>query len=276
VLVYLGFRFVYFLSQQLFLLYLSSEPMSWKTSAKRYVDKPFKVAGRLWLEFTPADVGNMSRYSYAVNPIQFGTTKVLDDLAHNFVWFRFTKLRVLILPLGANDGPVAVGYVPYPPVTLPASMEELVESGEACVCFNGQAVPAEMELNKDSLDQNQPRWFRVEPTGDDYLEYQGELTYGDHLQAIANQHILLEYEIEFLTLADDGLTPSNSGRPGRIHTPSLLKVPKGHWVRDGARGRRALAASRPPPIVRSSQDMNAATGAASFVPVAAARGANRR
>jgi len=199
--------------------------MSIRFSSKKYVDKPVKIRGRTWLEFTPADVGNISRYVWYVNPTQFGTTKVLDDLAHNFVWFRYTKLRCVHMEYGANNGPHAVGYLPYPSTNLPTTLEEIVEAGESMVYFNGQTVPSEMSLGRSELNQQAPKWFRVEPFDDDALEYQGVLIYGDEAEAVTTEHMILEYEIEFLALADDPLTPSPRSRPGKPHDPPTMRVP---------------------------------------------------
>jgi hypothetical protein len=198
--------------------------MSVRYSSKRYnLDKPVKIEGRVVLEFTPADVGSVSRSAWVINPIQFGTTKVLDDLAHQFVWFRFTKLRTVIFSASATIGQMnAVCVLTYPPVTLPASLEEVVETEFSAACFSGQTVPSELTLGPKELGQVQPKWFRVEPTGDDYLEYQGEIVWVDTNQGVTSKQLVLEYEIEFLGLADDPLTPAPMTRPGAAHEPPRL------------------------------------------------------
>jgi hypothetical protein len=220
--------------------------MSVKQSTGKYVDRVTKVAGRLMLTFTPADVGTVSRATWFLNPIQFGTTKVLDDLAHQFIWFRFTKLRVLLGESGAESGDIqAVQYLPYPPVSLPADLESIVESGESCVLYTSDSVLSEMTLTRKTLLSNQPKWFRVEPIGDDYLEYQGVLVWGATSQTVGTSYLFLEYEIELLGLADDPLTPAPYKRPGMAHDPPLLKVGPSHWKRQ-YRPRRL---ERPPPLV---------------------------
>lgn len=222
--------------------------MSVPFSRKSFVDKPMKVRGRLFCQQTLADVGNVSRYVYFLNPIQFGTTKVLDDLAHEFVWFRFTKLRVVLGEMAAESATIlAVGYLPYPPTTLATGIDDVVESGECCLVWSSDSVLGEMTLSRSTLGQNQPKWFRVEPTGDDYLEYQGILQIVDTSQGAVDSVFVLEYEIEFLTLADDPLTPSPV-RPGVAHEPSLVKVPKGHWERDAQRARQLRRARFSPKI----------------------------
>jgi hypothetical protein len=223
--------------------------MSVPFSASRYTDKPMKVRGRISCHQTLANVGSIGRYTYFLNPIQFGTTKVLDDLAHQFVWFRFTRLRVVLGEMAAETGTiVAVSYLPYPPITLPSSLDDIIESGESCVVWTSPSVLGEMTLNRSALAQNQPKWFRVEPVGDDYLEYQGVLTIGDTSASAVDSYFLLEYEIEFLTLADDPLTPAPLTRPGTPHVPYVVKVPKGHWERDFEKGRRSRRRPANPPI----------------------------
>jgi hypothetical protein len=204
--------------------------MSVHYSSKNFnFDKPFRLSGRLVLEFTPADVGSISRYAWPLNPIQLGTTKVLDDLAHNFIWFRFTKLRTVIGPSSATAGSTmtALCLLTYPPVTLPSSLEEIGESEFACFVHSGVTVPADMVIGRKELGQGQPKWFRIEPSGDDYLEYQGYLVWGDTNQGIATRTVILEYEVEFLGLADDTLTPFSKAktRPGKVHEPLVLHAP---------------------------------------------------
>jgi hypothetical protein len=206
--------------------------MSVKYSSKKFAfDKPFKLAGRLVLEHTPADVGSISRSAWALNPIQFGTTKVLDDLAHQFLWYRFTKLRAVIASSSGTVGNsmTALCLLTYPPVTLPSSIDDIGESEFACFAWSGQTDPAEMTVGRAELGQGQPKWFRVEPTGDDYLEYQGYLVWGDTNQGVTTKYVILEYEVEFLGLVDDPLTPlAKRGpliRPGMTHEPPMLHAP---------------------------------------------------
>jgi hypothetical protein len=225
--------------------------MAVQFSSRRFnLDKPVKIQGRLVLEFTPADVGSISRYSWVLNPIQFGTTKVLDDLAHQFVWFRFTRFKPVIFSSSASIGNMAACAVfTYPPVSIPADLESIVESEFSTVCYTGQTVPSYMDLKQKELGQVQPKWFRVEPTGDDYLEYQGLLVWCDTNQGVAAKQIVVEYEIEFLGLADDPLTPAPVKRPGVAHEPFLLAGVKP--VQVNKRARRAGAAP-----VHHAMDLN--------------------
>jgi hypothetical protein len=263
--------------------------MSVKYSSKwSNFDKPFRLSGRLVLEFTPADVGTISRSAWALNPIQFGTTKVLDDLAHQFLWFRFTKLRVVISSSSSTMGNsmTACCLLTYPPVTLPSSLDDIGESEFSCFAWSGQTVPAEMKLGQAELGQGQPKWFRVEPTGDDYLEYQGYLVWGDTNQGVATKYMVLEYEVEFLGLVDDPLTPlakrSVHVRPGRPHDPPRVHAPGSSLHYNRPRRRRPVqevdeeqtfvrvpppspsASTAPPPLRKELKEVGVDKPAASW------------
>jgi len=115
----------------------------------------------------------------SVSPLSFGGR--LAQLASSFSAFRFTKLRVTMVPPHTATFNLCLGYNPYfLESTGPASFAQVLNSLPiTTVLGSGQSTPTSMMISRKTLFENAPRWFKMvegpEPTS---LSEQGQIWLG--------------------------------------------------------------------------------------------------
>jgi len=190
-------------------------------------NKPVKYFGRYYA----ASVAAASTYGIQLNPLQLDARLV--TVSDAFLEYRFTKViarawlgvntgntaTVATLPSVANLG---LAYTPNVLTTSPASLADLcnlqnVSVGNGTI---GSAYPR-LRLGPPALQAPGPvKWYRRGTAYDDTLEVQGFLWMaGSNSWNAVPLSWLIEYEIEFRTPADTGLTASV---PNAAPTPEQM------------------------------------------------------
>jgi len=204
-------------------------------SRGKAASKPVRISGRLLATFTLAASGSGAFGSILISPRSFSSSDVLDDLSDDFTFYRFTRMRVIIPPAANGavtyDTTLACCWLPQRTASALADIEQIISCTDATVSMAPSTIPSEFTLTRQALSQTIPKWFLI-PSGstvDDFLEYQGALLMGNSSNVGHTVQAVVEYDIEFFGLLDQGVSPYSMPRPGIPFLPPTLPWSDPQW-----------------------------------------------